>query len=153
MLARNFCYKELKVKAIYFLSRREYTYLELSSKLTKYTTDQTLIKQLLDELVKRNYLSNQRYIEVYLNAKSKRYGVLKLKANLISKLSDYSEAEFALKQLNEQQFKFAYDIWDRKFGVNPHTKKEYAKQVRFLQNRGFTADVIKKIVSSKEIEL
>jgi regulatory protein len=37
-------------------------------------------------------------------------------------------------------------VWQRKFGSLPQDAKEKAKQMRFLQSRGFSMEVIFKVM-------
>ncbi len=52
----------------------------------------------------------------------------------------------ALPELKETELEAARDVWQRKFGALPQDDKEKAKQVRFLQSRGFALDVIFKVL-------
>ena len=44
----------------------------------------------------------------------------------------------------------AREIWRRKFRVAPKTREERAKQMRFLQSRGFSFDAIRSVVGGKD---
>lgn len=48
--------------------------------------------------------------------------------------------------LKETEFERAYDIWERKFGQAPTDQKAYAKQYRFMANRGFGSGVLRRIL-------
>jgi regulatory protein len=37
-------------------------------------------------------------------------------------------------------------VWKKRFGVLPRNQNEKARQVRFLQSRGFSLDVIFKVL-------
>ena len=52
----------------------------------------------------------------------------------------------ALPALKETELAAAREVWQRKFGTAPQDEKEKAKQVRFLQSRGFSLDVIFKVL-------
>ena len=40
----------------------------------------------------------------------------------------------------------AREVWQRKFGTLPQDEKEKARQIRFLQSRGFGLDVIFQVL-------
>jgi regulatory protein len=40
----------------------------------------------------------------------------------------------------------AHQSWRKRFGEAPRNAQERAKQMRFLQNRGFTIDVIRSVL-------
>jgi len=50
--------------------------------------------------------------------------------------------------LKDSELETARDVWQRKFGTLPHDAKEKAKQMRFMQSRGFGFDVIFKVLDS-----
>ncbi|MGB8410656.1 MAG: RecX family transcriptional regulator [Gallionella sp.] len=43
-------------------------------------------------------------------------------------------------------------MWKKKFGTAPQDDKEKAKQVRFLQSRGFSLDAIFKVLRINDPE-
>ena len=44
----------------------------------------------------------------------------------------------------------ARDLWTRKFGAAPADRREWAKQARFMQARGFSTDVIRHLLREPE---
>ncbi len=51
-----------------------------------------------------------------------------------------------LPELKDSELEVAREVWKKKFGTAPQDEKEKAKQVRFLQARGFSLDVIFKVL-------
>lgn len=137
---------EIKAKALYFLARREYAYKELFTKLCKYTRDKDVIIKTLNQLKEKGYLSEERYIRSYLNSKINKSGILKIKYNLKLKTENTDLIEKVLNENPVNEYDAAKTLWERKFGVVATDKNQLAKQIRFLQNRGFSFDVINKIV-------
>ena len=41
-------------------------------------------------------------------------------------------------------------IWLRKFRTVPQNQKEWARQARFLQSRGFSSDVIRRLLKERD---
>ncbi|MCE3268280.1 MAG: recombination regulator RecX [Burkholderiales bacterium] len=136
----------LKNKALDFLSRRDYGYHELYVKLQKYSENLDEIKQILDDLKNKNFLSEERYINSYLRSKQIKYGVKKIRYDLLQKNvdSDLLDEVLAANQTNE--YEIAYSLWQRKFGKLATDNKDRLKQMRFLQSRGFSSYVISKII-------
>jgi len=54
----------------------------------------------------------------------------------------------ALPALKESELDAAREVWQRKFGIQPREDKEKARQMRFLQSRGFSIEVILKVLKS-----
>jgi regulatory protein len=137
----------LKSKAIYFLSKREYAYLELFNKLKKYSDNFTEIKTLLDELKKDGYLSEDRYIKSYINSKKNKSGIAKIKYNLKLKTGNAQLVDKILAESSIDEYESALLVWQKKFkGAVTTDKTEIARQARFLQSRGFSFTTINKIL-------
>ncbi len=141
---------QLKVKALSFLAKREYGYQELFDKLRKYTDDEQEIAQLLQQLVDANYLSEERYIKNYVLNKSKRYGMLKIQHILKHKANDMELVEQIIKTNEIDELENALHLWRKKFITISHDKKELAKRIRFLQNKGFSFSIIKQVIKLQE---
>ncbi len=137
----------LKSKALYFLSRREYAYQELFTKLKKYSESESEIRQVLDNLRESGYLSEQRFIQSFINSRSKKHGLLKIKYQLSQKTTD---SDLVTQIINDTEFDevaLARELFRKKFGVVAADRTELAKQIRFLQNRGFSYFIIKQVIN------
>ena len=73
----------LRNKALNFLARREFTVKELRFKLKKYCPDPSEIETVIQDLIKSNLLSDERYSEALIQQK------LKSDVNLIEKMSNH----------------------------------------------------------------
>lgn len=51
-----------------------------------------------------------------------------------------------LMELKDSELKAVRGVWQSKFGALPQDVKEKARQMRFLQARGFSLDVIFKVL-------
>lgn len=139
----------LKAKAMYFLARREYSYKELFIKLCKYTdnTDEVVIA--INQLKDMGYLSDERYIKSYLNSKSRKSGLTKIKYNLQLQVDNKDLIEKILQENPIDEYQVAKELWEKKFGSTVALdKNQLAKQIRFLQSRGFSFTTINKIIKT-----
>ena len=102
------------------------------------------VERLLDWLVANKYLSDVRFVESRVNARSRKQGALRIKLEL-SRHGLALEPEQAAA-LRETEFARAQALWQRKFGEVAAEPRERAKQARFLASRGFAADVVRRIV-------
>ncbi|MDD2722284.1 MAG: regulatory protein RecX [Gallionella sp.] len=101
---------------------------------------------LLDDLSSRGWLSDQRAAAQLLHARRARFGVQRITHELRQKgISDELIAQ-ALPELRGSELATAREVWQRKFGVLPQDVKEKARQMRFLQSRGFGLDIILKVL-------
>lgn len=137
--------KQLYSLALKCLTRREHSVLELSRKLQDKTEHPELVPDIIQELIQKKYLDDARFAEVYSRARAnKGYGPLRIKRELKEK--GISEAgNIAYGNIKE--------IYSRKFGGNPPTdRREKAKQIRYLQYRGFSFEEIKKVLKHEDDE-
>jgi regulatory protein len=139
----------IRHKAMDLLSRREHSVDELFQKLLvrDYSADE--ISQTLEELINDNLLSNERFCEDFVRAKiAKGYGPVKIRQELQQKgissamISDY------LNQSDEVWLDHLSQVKIKKFGQEaPQDLKQKAKQMRFLQYRGFSIQHINQIIN------
>jgi len=142
----------LRERALRLLARREHTRRELARKLAADTEDLAAIETLLDELEARGWLSEARVAEQLVHSRRNRFGIRRIERDLRGKgVSDEAVAA-ALTQLKEGELEAARGVWRRKFGRLPASGAERAKQIRFLQGRGFDLDVIFKVIKGMDEE-
>jgi len=53
----------------------------------------------------------------------------------------------AIRALADGELEAARAVWRKKFGRPPGNMSERARQTRFLLNRGFTSDVIRRVLA------
>ena len=144
----------LRARALQCLARREYSRAELRSKLLPHVQADEDFEQLpppnldalLDDLAARGWLSDARAATQLLHAKRSRFGTQRITHELRQKGIAESLIDDTLPQLKETELEAAREVWRKKFGVAPKDVKEKAKQVRFLQSRGFALDVVFKVL-------
>ncbi len=139
-----------------YLARREYSRAELRSKLLSHAQaddefDAAPVEDLdalLDDLTARGWLSDERAATQLLHAKRSRFGAQRIAHELRQKGFSENLISDALPELKESELETARVVWQKKFGVLPQDAKEKARQARFLQSRGFSMDVVFKILRS-----
>jgi len=157
----------LRARALQYLARREYSRAELRGKLLRYViTDadevefdpncnsgqaqpvdlDALLDDLLDDLTARGWLSDERAATQLVHAKRSRFGTQRITHELRQKGIAEDLIGAALPELKDSELAAAHSVWQRKFGTLPQDAKEKAKQMRFLQSRGFGFDVIFKVL-------
>lgn len=147
----------LRGRALQYLARREYSRAELYGKLSRYViTDADLdpdsdsqsvdlavdLNALLDDLEARDWLSDERAAKQWVRAKGSRFGTQRIVYDLRQKGISEELIESALPALKEGEFAAAQLVWQKKYGVLPVDQHEKAKQMRFLQSRGFSMGTI-----------
>ena len=142
--------KSLRARALDALSRREHSRMELMRKLAPHTDNPDELTILLDDLQTRGWLSDARFAEQVVNVRQSRYGSRKLAFELREKGVDEDLINATLVNLRDTELERARAVWERKFGQIPASAQEKAKQIRFLQSRGFVWEVIRKILGTIE---
>jgi regulatory protein len=140
----------LRARALKALARREHSRQELQAKLQPFAEDPEEIGPLLDDLEKRGWLSEARFVEQMTTVRRRRFGAVRILHELREKGVSEAALTAAQSQLKESEFDAARAIWKKKFGSLPTTLEERAKQARFLAGRGFSAEVIHRLFREAE---
>ena len=150
----------LRARALRYLARREYSRAELRAKLLPHVqADEDFepvspvnLDALLDDLTARGWLSDERAATQLVHAKRSRFGTQRITHELRQKGIAEDLISAALPSLKESELEAAREVWLRKFGALPQDAKEKAKQMRFLQSRGFGLEVIFKVLRVAVLE-
>ena len=141
--------RSLMARGLDALARREYSRDELYRKLTySLAEDETEddVTAVIADLEKKGYLSNERYAAGRVRTRAMRYGNRRLAAELRQQGVETEAIAEALADA-EPEIDRARAVWNRKFGEAPLDYHEKCKQVRFLAARGFSFDIINKVLS------
>ena len=144
----------MRARALQYLARREYSRAELRDKLLPHVQADADFEQaqpvdldaLLDDFTARGWLSDERAATQLVHAKRNRFGTQRITHELRQKGIAEELISAALPELKESELAAAREVWKKKFGTAPQDEKEKAKQVRFLQSRGFSLDVAFKVL-------
>ena len=159
----------LKARALRLLSLREYSRKDLATKLAesearwaklaKTESESDLdaapkasaldIEVILDDFEARGWLSDERFAEALVRRRSERYGTRKIQDELERAGVDTNKSAQLLKILKETEYQRAYELWSRKFGVAAQEQKERARQYRFLASKGFSSEVVSKVIGGQ----
>lgn len=137
----------LRSYAFALLTRRDYSQAELIAKLNQYAINPEEVDKLVEELAQNNYQSDQRVAELTLASQLRKgKGLQRIKQALKAKQLD---AELITEELHEVDWlDQAYQLKIKKFGEEIATDpKIKARQIRFLQYRGFDMGVIMKAIA------
>lgn len=126
--------------AVGLLARREHSCAELLHKLTTRGYAPADIEPLLDRLTAQRLQSDSRFAESYVRARAGRgYGPQRIRAELRERgiAAEQIDQAFAAQPVVDAPR--IDDIWRRKYaGRLPADYRERARQMRFLQQRGFS---------------
>jgi len=135
-------------RALRLVARRDYTRLELRAKLAPHVEDAAELEVMLDDFTERGWISEPRVVEQLVHAKSARLGASRIRHVLLKRGIAEELIGPALAKWKESEPGRARSVLARKFSSAPATPAERARQVRFLQSRGFTFQVAMRVVSA-----
>lgn len=139
--------QQVRHTAVKLLARREHSCLELQQKLKQRGYPNDLIQQELEKLMAKGVLSDQRFAESYIRARSQKgYGPQRIISELQQRGIDSTIGYEYIEQMEKDWLQLAEQIRSKKFGKKlPQDFAEKAKQMRFLQYRGFAITHINAI--------
>ncbi len=137
---------DLRERALRLLARREHSRAELTRKLGHAGFVQHEIDPLLDEFEEKKWLSDRRFAESYVADHRARAGSIKLAYDLRQRGVSDALIESVLSQNRDSELERAREVWRKKFGALPADAAEKAKQIRFMQSRGFTMELTREVI-------
>jgi regulatory protein len=142
--------KEARKKAMDYLARREYGHQELIAKLATAGFDADVAVAIVAVLRDENLQSDQRFSESFVQSRiSQGKGPVRIRQELKERGIRADVVDDALQEADEDWFALAIEIRVKKFGPDvPGEFKEKARQMRFLQYRGFGQEHIQSAIRS-----
>ena len=128
------------------LARREHSRAELARKLAPHAESSEALGRLLDELAQKKQLSDERYAEARARQLARKYGAARIAHDLRAKgIADETAAGASAGAAGDETER-AREILRRKYSSPATTREESARRARFLQGRGFSYEVIRRVV-------
>jgi regulatory protein len=127
-----------------YLARREHGEQELARKLIARGYDADLVEAAVHGLIADGLLSDRRFAEAFVYSRYQRgSGPQKIHAELRQRGIDDNLISICLEAVDDQWLQRGRDVREKKFGPDlPQTFSERNRQMRFLQQRGFTNEQI-----------
>ena len=150
--------RSLKARAIQWLAQREHSRTELRRKLRRHAVDEDAdddtadarVDALLDWLEANHYLSQERFVESRVHARAARFGNLRIRQELAQHQLGLPAAVEA--SLRDTELARAHAVRETRFGAaGPADAAERARQARFLAGRGFSGEVIHRVLRDARI--
>jgi len=129
------------------LARREHSRAELARKLAPRAESPEALDVLLADLEKRKQLSNERFAAERARVLSRKFGAARIRQDLKARGIDRETIDGIS---SDGELERARGILERKYRDPAATREERAKRMRFLQGRGFSSEVIRSLLSSRD---
>lgn len=140
----------LKARALKYLSAREHSRLELARKLSRYAQEDDDVEALLDWLEAAKFLSQSRFSESLVHRRATRFGNNRILSELQTHGIDGEALSDIKASLSQDEATRACEVWRKRFAHPPTDAAERAKQMRFLQQRGFSHTAIQAAMRAAE---
>ncbi|WP_439135075.1 regulatory protein RecX [Pseudomaricurvus sp.] len=139
-------YRQIRWTAMDILARREHSRRELQQKLSlRYPESANLIEEVICDLQMELLQSDERFTEAYVAMRRRKgYGPQRLQMELREKGIEQSLVVEELSKPELDWFAQAESVLRKKFQEPAGGMKERAKQIRFLQYRGFAHEHIQE---------
>ena len=141
---------ELKARALRYLVRREHSRAELARKLAPHAESPEAVAVVLDNLASRKQLSDERFAQERARSLSRKFGASRIRQDLRNRGISKEISAHASAESND--FETAKSILHRKYREPATTREEKAKRARFLQGRGFSFEIIRRLILLSEVE-
>jgi regulatory protein len=127
-----------------YLARREHGVLELTRKLITRGFEADSVEAAVRDLITDGLLSDSRFAEAFVHSRfQKGSGPQKIQAELRQRGIDDDLISACLESVCEQWIARVREVREKKFGPEqPRDFRERNRQMRFLQQRGFTSEQI-----------
>lgn len=128
--------------------------MELSRKLAPYAKDDDELLEVLASLTEQGWQSDARFVQGVLHRKSPRQGTAMIVQSLRQQGVQPELVEEARDQLRQTEMVRARQVWEKRFAREgiPTDRQAYARQARFLAARGFSSDIINRLLRQSDLD-
>ena len=136
----------LRERALRHLARRDHSRAELARKLAAHG-DADEIDAVIERMGELGLQSDTRYAEAFVRGKAGRFGASRLRSELARRGINRDLIDEAIAgECVESEADRARAVLRGRFTEPPADAREWARQARFLQTRGFAPDLIRKLL-------
>lgn len=143
-------YKAIKEACLRYLMRREHSLHELMQKVSAKGYAKNDISPVLEELRQQGLQSNERFAESYARSRvHKGFGPLRIQAELQQRGAGDCYFEMAVEDIADSWQNLLEQVYSKKYGAGKAcSMQEKFKRSRFLQQRGFPHEMIRKLFNA-----
>lgn len=138
--------REIVSASLKLLAMRDMSRIQFVDKLKKKEFNSHDINEAIAWCEAEGWLNEARYAEVTARRLGRKYGSSRVAATLRQKGVNDETVISTIAATKEGECSRAYNVWTRKFDSPPDTTEARVKQTRYLQTRGFSFAVIKRVL-------
>jgi regulatory protein len=140
----------LKGRALRALAGREHSRVELERKLASFEEEPGQLAKVLDDLAAKGFLDEQRAADSLAHRRGQKLGTARVVQEMKARGIEAEAIAQSTQQLKATELERAREVWRKKFGEPPADAAERGKHMRFLVARGFSAEIIRRVVANDE---
>ena len=128
------------------MARRDHSRTELARKLAAHGSADE-IEAVITRMGELGLQSDTRYAEAFVRVKAARFGAARLRNELSRRGVERELIDEAIAgECSTPEVERARTVLHSRFHAPPIDAREWARQARFLQTRGFASDLIRKLL-------
>ena len=104
------------------------------------------VELVLEQLAAAGLLNEARMAEAMLNARAPRFGERRLRQTMQQRGLEPALVDASLASVRDTELERARALWLRRFDGPGATPAERVRQMRFLVGRGFSSEVIRRVI-------
>ena len=124
--------------------------MELERKLLQFEEEPGQLAKVLDDLAAKGFLDDQRAADTFAHRRGQKLGAARVVAEMKARGIESEAIAQTAAELKTTELARAREVWRRKFGEVAEDSAERSKQMRFLIARGFSAEIIRRVVAGAD---
>ncbi|WKJ89306.1 regulatory protein RecX [Methylomonas montana] len=146
--------QQIEAVCLRLLARREHSRRELLDKLALRGFNRDEVEPVIAEMAEQNWQNDQRYAECYVRQRIQSgYGPIRLRYELQQRGINDADLDAQAEEQGGWQ-NLLLDVYLGKYGDEKSLpQNEWLKRSRFLQQRGFSGEMIKRLFAELKIRL
>ena len=145
-------YQSIYFKIEQYCASQEHCAFDVKRKLTQQNIPVEITEQIIEKLLKTNFINHDRYCEAFTNdhIQIKKWGRLKIKSALKAKFLPTTSIHNAIQQIDKELYienlNYLYSRKKRELTNEKDLQKKKAKLLRYLASNGYESDLIFDII-------
>lgn len=146
--------QQIEAVCLRLLARREHSQKELLDKLALRGFERDDVGPVIQEMAERNWQNDERYAECYVRQRIQNgYGPIRIRYELQQRGINDADLDAQAEEQGGWQ-NLLLDLYCGKYDDQKSlTQNEWLKRSRFLQQRGFGGEMIKRLFAELKIKL
>lgn len=146
--------QQIEQTCLRLLARREHSRRELLDKLALRGFQRDEVEPVIEALAAQNWQNDERYAECYIRQRiASGYGPIRIRYELQQRGIENGDLDEQAEELGGWRNLLA-DLYGHKYDDEKSlTQNEWLKRSRFLQQRGFSGEMIKRLFAELKIKL